>query len=401
MILSRIARISLYLIITVSATWIITAGLWHWHMQTSRAKARQYYEIGKQFHAHRDLEHAIQAYKKTLAYDNTHEFAHKAMGYAYLDLGDLPHAWEQFKLADTLYKATADNPWWDGSNPSEKTILIQDAGGFDGNPSIGKGFGDCFQALRYVKELKKYKTRIIMQARPTLVPLLSQCPYIDTLISLDDPCPSCDIKTTTARLFQNFNTSIGSIPHETPYVFADPALIQLWQKKLAHDKNFKIGLCWNSQHYALINGSGKHILHDPRPIPVDYLIQLAQLPHISLYSLQKTDADPHTFKPIITWEKDFDTKHGAFMDTAALMKNLDLIITVDTSIAHLAGALGVPVWVLLPRVADWRWFSGRNDSPWYPTMRLFRQPAPGDWHAVMQEVQQELLQYKNNKKAAV
>ncbi|MDZ4151359.1 hypothetical protein, partial [Methylicorpusculum sp.] len=329
-------------------------------MAHTHAQAQKYYTLAKQFHSKRDFENALIAYKKTIACDSNHEFAYKAMGYAYLDMGDLPRAWASFQQSDREYKPTAQNPWWTGSDPTGKTILIQDAGGFDGNPSIGKGFGDCFQALRYAKQLKKYKTHVIVQARPALIPLLSLCPYIDTLIAQNAPCPHYDIKTTTARLFQNFNTSITSIPHETPYLYAAPELVNQWKKKLAHDGNFKIGLCWNSQRYAFIQGNTKNILHDPRPIPVEYLMQLAKLPNLSLYSLQKVD-DPknNSYAPIISFGPEFDTTHGAFMDTAALMKNLDLVITVDTATAHLAGALGVPVWVLLPHVADWRWFSNR------------------------------------------
>ncbi|PKN03312.1 hypothetical protein CVU75_02880 [Candidatus Dependentiae bacterium HGW-Dependentiae-1] len=358
------------------------------HMQ-----AQKYYTMAKQFHSKRDFNNALIAYKNTIACDSHHEFAYKAMGYAYLDMGDLPHAWASFGQSDDLYKSTAENPWWTDSNPTGKTILIQDAGGFDGNPSIGKGFGDCFQALRYAKKLKKYQTTIIVQARPALIPLLSHCPYIDTLIAEGTPCPPYDIKTTTARLFRNFNTSINSIPHEIPYLYAAPELIDHWKRKLSHDTHLKIGLCWNSQRYVFTNTNtnSKSILHDQRPIPVEHLMQLAKLPKISLYSLQKiAGPEKNSYAPIISFGPEFDATHGSFMDTAALMKNLDLVITVDTAIAHLAGALGIPVWVLLPYVADWRWFSNRDDSPWYPSMRLFRQPRTGDWNSVMHKVAYEL-----------
>jgi len=126
-------------------------------------------------------------------------------------------------------------------------------------------------------------------------------------------------------------------------------------------------------------------------MPVDYFAQLAQIPNVSLYSLQKTYGEQDAKAlPINHFEQSFDQKHGRFMDTVAVMKNLDLVITVDTAIAHLAGALGIPVWILLPRYADGRWLSDPKTTPWYPTMRLFRQQKADDWENVIQEVIREL-----------
>ena len=154
-------------------------------------------------------------------------------------------------------------------------------------------------------------------------------------------------------------------------------LTKEWQQKLATDKNFKIGLCWHADPHKNSNDMIVKLHGAEKSVPLKILAELSTLPNVSLYSLQKVDGldqlidlPPHV--QVKTFDC-FDEEHGPFMDTAAIMKNLDLMITVDTSVAHLAGGLGIPVWLLLPYSADWRWMLDRDDSPWYPTMQLFRQ----------------------------
>ncbi|MDR3550757.1 MAG: glycosyltransferase family 9 protein, partial [Candidatus Babeliales bacterium] len=177
-------------------------------------------------------------------------------------------------------------------------------------------------------------------------------------------------------------TTLETVPAEIPYVQINQQLVDRWHDRLSSDQNFKIGICW---HGNTIHGQEKFM-------PLSYFAQLAQLPHVSLYSLQQhhglDQLDAIEDKNLI---KTFDSNFDAvpFTDTAAVMKNLDLIITIDTSIAHLAGALGVPVWVILPQNADWRWMIDRSDSPWYPTMKLFRQKQPG-WQEVINKIKRNL-----------
>ena len=187
--------------------------------------------------------------------------------------------------------------------------------------------------------------------------------------------------------------SLGAICYAThgiattvPYMRADAALEQEWQKKLAHDPSFKIGLCWQADMH---NDSSRPPVAR-RGVPLQTLAPLQEVTGVTFYSLQKFDGadalnEAHTLT-IKECGNDFDESHGRFMDTAALMKNLDLVITVDTAVAHLAGALGVPVWLMLPYATDWRWVAGRTDSPWYPTMRIFKQPRPFDWDTVVQHI---------------
>jgi hypothetical protein len=178
-------------------------------------------------------------------------------------------------------------------------------------------------------------------------------------------------------------TTLETIPSHVPYVFADPTLIASWREKLSQLKGFRIGVNWH--------GRGGQGTYRKRDIPLEQVLTLNTLPGVQLLCLQKelvaADLAQISNAPNVVFpSSDFDTVHGAFMDTAAIMMNLDLVITSDTAIAHLAGALGVPVWLALPFVPDWRWLLDRSDSPWYPTMRLFRQERPGDWAGVFDDI---------------
>ncbi|MDZ4152219.1 glycosyltransferase family 9 protein, partial [Methylicorpusculum sp.] len=178
-----------------------------------------------------------------------------------------------------------------------------------------------------------------------------------------------------------FKTTVTTIPAEIPYLYANQALEKEWHKKMVADTQFKIGICWRAT------------LQKNVPL-ASFIEHLTTISQATFYSLVKNGT--HDLQAIsqahsiIDFGQDFDVTHGSFMDTAAVMKNLNLVITTDTSLAHLAGGLGVPVWVMLPYDCDWRWFFDREDSPWYPTMRLFRQPEMGDWESVFSEITQAL-----------
>jgi hypothetical protein len=191
------------------------------------------------------------------------------------------------------------------------------------------------------------------------------------------------------------HTTAETIPAEVPYLFADPALVASWNRKLAALQGFRIGINWR--------GRKGDIWSQKRDVPIELFVMLSHVCDVRLVSLQKEqtvkgsqarNAESMSVGAIskgrIVDLGEFDTQRGAFMDTAAIMMNLDLVITSDTSVAHVAGALGVPVWVALPQVADWRWLLDRSDSPWYPTMRLFRQKRAGDWESVFEEIASEL-----------
>jgi hypothetical protein len=185
-----------------------------------------------------------------------------------------------------------------------------------------------------------------------------------------------------------FHTTLQTIPAKIPYLFADEALVGQWRTKLEGVRGFRIGINWH--------GREGHTDAKRRDIPLSHFAALSQTPGVRLISLQKGSGENEVaaagMGSSIVGLGNFDTTHGAFVDTAAVMMNLDLVITSDTSVAHLAGALGVPVWVALPYVPDWRWLLDRSDSPWYPTMRLFRQNVPGDWGRPFEEIRRVLAE---------
>lgn len=223
--------------------------------------------------------------------------------------------------------------------------------------------------------------------RPAMVEILSLCPYIDKVFSnRKAQSISRDFNIPIMSLMHLFKTTIENIPTNIPYLYADPALVHYWNKKLRDNENkqYKIGINWK----------GTQTLPEKDLLPTDFL-SLCEFQKVTLYSLQKNGDEELNLIPNcpIKMFGSFFDKNSSFMDTAAVMKNLDLFITSDTSVAHLAGGLGVKTWLLLPYVSDWRWLTQRTDTPWYPTMRLFRQPKPGDWKSVMDDVKNALQEF--------
>ena len=188
-------------------------------------------------------------------------------------------------------------------------------------------------------------------------------------------------------------TTVDTIPANVPYLFADPVIVEQWQEKLSSVGGFRIGINWRGR------SGGRESRQ--RDVPVEMFERLANVQGIRLVNLQKEERriqstalrQEQGLAAVPFGSRDlgnFDTDRGAFVDTASVMMNLDLVISSDTAVPHVAGALGVPVWVALPFVPDWRWMLDREDSPWYPTMRLFRQKQPGDWELVFAEIEMAL-----------
>ena len=252
------------------------------------------------------------------------------------------------------------------------------------------GLGDMMQFIRYARLIKSYGATITVQTFKPLIPLFKLCPFLDDIISFDDYQPFATIRIPMLSLPMIFDTTLQTIPTDIPYLQADKQLTQQWQQTLANDKNFKIGICWHAKPIYLEDHK-----HTRRSIPLTDFIPLSFVPGISFYNLQKIHGTdelndlPYYFK-VHDFGDALDTQNGNFMDSAALIKNLDLVISADTSIVHLAGALGVPTWVALPYTAEWRWLQNRSDTPWYPTVQLFRQTIPGDWSTVIQEIKDKL-----------
>jgi hypothetical protein len=280
--------------------------------------------------------------------------------------------------------------WWYNQDMRERTVLLTHDG----------GFGDAIMFMRYAKHLHTAGARVIVQTPTALIPLFSLCPFIDSCVQIGTPVPAdCQFRVSTPDLTLTMRTTLNEPSQDIPYMFADETLVTYWSTRLAPDTHVRIGICWASSY--LHNPRTGHNVPSHRCIPLELFGAVCDVADCTFYSLVKgygeNDVALHTRLPIITFP-DLDTTHGGFMDTAALMKNFDLIITVDTSIAHLAGALGMPAWVIVPASSDFRWFVQRTDSPWYPTMRLFRQATCGDWKPVMCEVREALKVFAHGRK---
>lgn len=328
------------------------------------------------------MHEAVPYYQQVVSKRPDFSHAHYGLAESYLSLGDLERGWKEFEWR---WKRNADarnfaTKMWQGEPLQGKSILIRGE----------YGQGDTIQFIRYVQQLKEMGATVMVEAQHTLVKLLSFNPYIDRIIPVVDDIsqlPHFDYQIPVMSLPRMFNTQLQNIPCQVPYLQASKELTTYWADKLKDDHNFKIGIVWEgSPYYEQFKTAASK-----KSVPLNTFIPLTQLPGVSVYALQKMngleqlDALPNTVK-IHRFDEDFDIKNGRFMDTAAIVNSLDLVISVDTSVAHLCGALARPVWVLLPSVADWRWMLNRTDCPWYPTMQLYRQNVQGDWQSVMQTV---------------
>lgn len=253
-----------------------------------------------------------------------------------------------------------------------------------------QGLGDAFQFIRYIPLLKEKDCYIIFECDKSIFGLLKNFPGIDELLErdlLNSPDLEYDYDLPLLTLPLLFNTSLESIPANVPYLFADEELSAKWRTVIGEEK-FRIGVVWA--------GNPTHSNDRHRSVRLSKFLNLFSIQGTRFFSLQKGFPliQAKDYQLMITNLDDYGIK--SFSDTAAILTNLDLLITVDTSVAHLAGAMGIPVWILLPNLPDWRWMLERNDSPWYPTARLFRQPSLGDWDSVFKDLNKELRVLTSN-----
>jgi hypothetical protein len=252
-----------------------------------------------------------------------------------------------------------------------------------------QGLGDTIQFVRYAPLVKARGGRVLVECRRPLLGLLKTCPGIDRLVVAGDPLPAFDVHAPLLSLPGILGTVLEAIPCSIPYLTADPALVAQWRDKLAALDGVRVGIAWQ--------GNPQYLMDRQRSIPLAQFAPLADLPGVRLISLQKGPGAEQIGQlqgrfPVVDWTADLDERSGPFMDTAAILANLDLVILSDSVLAHLAGALGVTVWMAVPKLPDWRWLLDGEDSPWYPTMRLFRQQAWGNWPDVFQQMRSALTE---------
>ncbi len=308
--------------------------------------------------------------------------AHFVKGLALLVAGDLPRGLPEYEWRwqcrdFTSPRVHTDIPHWQGEQLTGKTLLVH----------AEQGLGDTLQFVRYSQKLAKTGGKIILECQPSLKSLLSGTAGIDQVIAQGEPIPPVDFKIPLLSLPFAFATTIDTIPAETPYISAPAEKTAIWQARLqeAERTGLRVGLVWA--------GRPEHKNDRNRSISLTALAPLAEAASTTFISLQKGGGE----EELLSAPPRFNILPCGplledFTDTAGLVVNLDLIITVDTSVAHLAGAMGKPVWLMVPFSPDWRWLLDRQDSPWYPSMRLFRQPSQGDWASVVQQIKAALLE---------
>jgi tetratricopeptide (TPR) repeat protein len=333
-------------------------------------------------------EQALRSYQQALTLNPAFAEAHWNESLCLLQMGRLAQGWQKYEWRWERNRIKAGKrlfaqPLWLGDLSLEgKTILLH----------AEQGLGDTLQFCRYAAMVAKLGARVLLEVQPELMRLLSKLEGVAELIEQGQPLPPFDCHCPLLSLPLAFRTSVETIPSATPYLFADAHAAQTWAERIGTGAphTLKVGLVWaggNRPHIAELRKNDAR-----RSISLETLRPLFDVPQVRFFSLQKGPAAQQLALAPDLGERVVDYTHelADFADTAALVSNLDLVITVDTAVAHLAGALGKPVWILNRFDTCWRWMLERSDSPWYPSAQLFRQPSLGDWTSAIASVQQAL-----------
>jgi tetratricopeptide (TPR) repeat protein len=316
---------------------------------------------------------AKQAYAEAIAIDPDYVLAHCLLAFLCLSLGDFEAGWDEYEwrwrdiqMNDGLREFAQAR--WTGVEPlAGQTILLH----------AEQGLGDTLQFCRYVPLVKALGGTVVLEAQYELKHLLGTLEGVDVFVERGLPLPPFDLHCPLLSLPQALRTELSTIPNRVPYVQADPERIAKWNEKLGDSTRPRIGLVWS--------GNPKHLNDRNRSMPLSSLLPL-MTDDFEWISLQKVireeDAEALASSPL----RHFGDELVDFSDTAALLQTVDYVLSVDTSVAHLAGALGRPLWVLLPHTPDFRWLLDREDSPWYPQAKLFRQSKAGDWDGVVEQL---------------
>lgn len=342
-----------------------------------------------------DTDGGARSYRRAVTVEPRPEYR-KNLGTCLLMAGDYAAGAEAYegRLEQAVWpRRSLPGTPWTGQPLAGRTLLVH----------FEQGLGDSFQFVRYAPLLQRMGARVVFECQPALKRILATAPGIDRLVAHGEPLPACDHHVSLMSLMHRLDTKLDSIPGGVPYLRAEPALVARWRERLGvRGGELRVGLNWHGSTPA-------------RSVPLSCFAPLAGIPGLRLYSLQKVSGldelsrldggrlDGGRLGGALRVEvpgPDYDAGPDAFVDTAAVMESLDLVISCDTSVCHLAGALGRPVWVLLRWFADWRWMRGREDTPWYPTMRLVRQPSPGDWAGAVALVAERLEAMVRERRAA-
>jgi tetratricopeptide (TPR) repeat protein len=327
---------------------------------------------------------ALAACEQALALRPDHVGAHKHRARLWLLLGDLARGWAEYEWRWRTPGSAPSfaRPAWDGAPLPGATVLLH----------AEQGRGDTLQFVRYAPLVRARVGRVVVQAPAGMGPLLARCAGVDEVVERGAALPPFDAHAALLSLPRLLGTTLATVPAAVPYLSADPDLDERWGRELAGFPGLKVGIAWQ--------GSPEYRGDRQRSVRLRQFAPLMGVAGVHFFSMQKGPGSEQVREvagawPVTDLGPRLDETAGAFMDTAAVVKHLDLVIAADTAVPHLAGALAVPVWLALPFVPDWRWLLGREDSPWYPTMRLFRQPRLGDWNAVLSRLAEELRRRVN------
>jgi tetratricopeptide (TPR) repeat protein len=325
---------------------------------------------------------AMRCYDRALELDPELSDAHFSRATARLREGDLVGGFAEYEWrwkCSGFSDRGFGQPRWDGSPLEGRTILLY----------AEQGLGDTLHFVRYAADAQARGGRVIVECQAPLLRILAGCQGIDQLIPLASPLPPFDVHAPLLSLPGILQVSRESLRQQEaargPYLAADRRIIGEWQARLARYQGFRVGICWQ--------GNREYLFDRQRSFPLIELAPVARLAGVQLFSLQKgagTEQIEAAGFDVIELDPPLDETAGAFMDTAAVIDQLDLVITSDTAIAHLAGALGKRVWVALSAHCDWRWLLTGDDTSWYPTMRLFRQRQLDQWGDVFERIAAEL-----------
>lgn len=320
------------------------------------------------------VEESVAACERALLHDPQHPGGHFNRSIGLLLLGRLAEGWAEYEWrwrAGVMIPRGFPQPLWIGESFVGRTLLVH----------AEQGFGDTLQFLRLLDAVKARGGRVVLEAQEPLLGLLAGITGVDQLVAAGTPLPHFDLQCPLLSVPGMLGISAARIPATVPYLRIPPTRLAAWTERFHHleptgRSRLRVGLVWS--------GNPKHTNDAQRSMPVAQLAPLTDVPGVRFYSLQVGGRLDHPDRP--SGLVDLAPALNDFTETAAALAHLDLLITVDTSVAHLAGALGRPVWLLLALDCDWRWMLKRGDSPWYPTARLFRQPTPGDWTPVIAEI---------------
>ncbi|UCF92982.1 MAG: tetratricopeptide repeat protein [Desulfobacterales bacterium] len=349
--------------------------------------AETHNNLGKLYHDRNQFAQALCHYEKAVQIAPGHADAHFNRALTLLLTGRFKEGWQEYEWRfqragwKKIYPHRLQKPRWDGGKFSGRKLFVHSE----------QGFGDTIQFVRYLPRVKSLGGHVTLEVRHELYDLLQGFPGVDKLVPMSfDTLPreAYDCYIPLMSLPGIFGTDIETIPAPVPYIHALPAKIDFWRRRMG-GAGLKIGVVWAAKDTYAHN----------KTCPPKELGPLFRIRRVEFCGLQKGSAAGQIKKSAVEVQN-LGEEFATFADTAAAIECLDLVVSVDTAVAHLAGAMGKPVWILLPHSPDWRWLVDREDSPWYPTMRLFRQPRPGDWQAVVRTVKAQLRRLRAAKHEA-